>query len=98
MGRHAEPAGFHADFVRLRLGQGQHLPPTLEFALAWASWLVVDPVPDDAHDVHGAAFQGSLSAGLGARADDRHKMCPVILDEVLRRNMCGTCRLGFERR
>lgn len=65
MGGHAKAAWLHADLVRLRLGQHQELTARFELPLARAAGLMVHPVPDDAHDVHGAAFQGPRTQALG---------------------------------
>ncbi len=70
MGSHAKAAWLHADLVRLRFGQHQELTARFEPALAGAAGLVVHPVPDDAHDVHEAAFQGARTQALGRASGD----------------------------
>jgi len=56
MGSHAEPAGFHAHFVRLRFREVEQLATAIKLPLTGASWGVIHAVTDDADNVHAAPF------------------------------------------
>jgi hypothetical protein len=63
----AKPAGLHAYLMRLGLGEGQELPTCFKLPLAAAARSVIDAIPDDAHDVHEAAFNPVPACAWGAK-------------------------------